>query len=198
MQARLVDQKAALDVSQSKLDSSLAEEREMRRADELLERQQNWPLELARILEQSRGTERQTRRFDSYRSLWSKLRPLASYDDSVINQETSARLLADLRNWYFDDGGGLVATPWVREMYLAVQDLLRYTATTGNWVARRTDGARQLFIERLEKRGGLARARAFREAIREHDLLEGRPPADSKELAAGGRADMRSVCEQWG
>lgn len=92
-------------------------------------RQLQWPAELARELQKSRGVERQELRFKGYGALWAKLRPLAIYDDTAINKTALRDLSASLSNWYFSESGGLLLTPQSRDFYFALQDLLRATST---------------------------------------------------------------------
>jgi hypothetical protein len=87
-----------------------------------------WPRELARELQKTRGVERQELRYKSYGALWGKLRPLAIYDKAVINRGTVRDLSIELSNWYFSECGGLLLTPQARDFYFALQDLLRSTS----------------------------------------------------------------------
>jgi len=89
--------------------------------------QLQWPAELARELQKTRGVERQELRFKGYGSLWKELRPLAIYDATVINKKAVADLSLKLSNWYFSECGGLLLTPQARDFYFALQDLLRAT-----------------------------------------------------------------------
>ncbi|MCC6617100.1 MAG: hypothetical protein IT320_26745 [Anaerolineae bacterium] len=91
-------------------------------------RQLQWPAELARELQKTRGVERQELRYKSYGALWQKLRPLALYDDKVINREAAGEMSSSLSDWYFSDCGGLLLTPQARSFYFSLQDLLRATA----------------------------------------------------------------------
>jgi hypothetical protein len=102
-------------------------------------RELQWPLELARELQKTRGVERQELRFKSYGALWKELRPLAIYDETVINKKTVGELSAKLSDWYFSECGGLLLTPQAREFYFALQDLLRATSRVpGEWSATRS------------------------------------------------------------
>lgn len=87
-----------------------------------------WPAELARELQKTRGVERQELRFKSYGALWKELRPLAIYDAKVINKKAVGDLSSKLSNWYFSECGGLLLTPQARDFYFALQDLLRATS----------------------------------------------------------------------
>lgn len=84
-----------------------------------------WPAELGRDLQKTRGIERQELRFKSYGGLWKELRPLAIYETSTISKETIGSLNALLSDCYFSECGGLLLTPQAREFYFALQDLLR-------------------------------------------------------------------------
>lgn len=98
-----------------------------------------WPAELARELQKTRGVERQELRFKSYGGLWKELRPLALYDATTIDKQTVANLSTQLSNWYFSEYGGLLLTPQARNFYFALQDLLRTTSTVPEeWVAVRS------------------------------------------------------------
>src|SRR5215475_6795845 len=55
-----------------------------------------WPAELTRELQKSRGVERQELRFKSYGGLWKELRPLAIYDHTRIEKETVGKLCTKL------------------------------------------------------------------------------------------------------
>ena len=90
--------------------------------------QLQWPAELARELQKTRGVERQELRFKSYGALWKELRPLAIYDAKVINKKAVGDLSSKLSNWYFSECGGLLLTPQARDFYFALQDLLRATS----------------------------------------------------------------------
>jgi hypothetical protein len=97
----------------------------------------NWPDELARTLEQTRGTQRQELRFESYGCLWAKMRPLAIYDDTPIHPSKMHLLSRDLSDWYFSETGGLMLTTQARGLYFALQGLLRRIGTTDGWVGER-------------------------------------------------------------
>ena len=90
--------------------------------------QLQWPAELARELQKTRGVERQELRFKSYGALWKELRPLAIYDETVMNRKTVNDLTSKLSDWYFSECGGLLLTPQARDFYFALQDLLRATS----------------------------------------------------------------------
>jgi hypothetical protein len=102
-------------------------------------RQLEWPLQLARDLQKTRGVERQELRFKSYGALWKELRPLAIYDTTVINKKAVGDLSSKLSDWYFSACGGLLLTPQAREFYFALQDLLRATSSVPEeWCAARS------------------------------------------------------------
>jgi hypothetical protein len=88
-------------------------------------RQLQWPAELTRELQKTRGVERQELRFKSYGGLWKELRPLAIYDDAVIDKKKVDDLSSKLSTWYFSECGGLLLTPQARDFYFSLQDLLR-------------------------------------------------------------------------
>jgi len=127
------------------------------KAAEAALKQLEWPAELMRELQKSRGTERQELRFKSYGALWKELRPLAIYDVTVIDKTTVSHLFTKLSDWYFSEYGGLLLTPQARDFYFALQDLLRSTSRSPeNWTADRSaiaegDEAR-LFRDLLQSR----------------------------------------------
>jgi hypothetical protein len=90
--------------------------------------QLQWPAQLARELQKTRGVERQELRFKSYGTLWKELRPLAIYDPTRINKKAVGKLSSKLSDWYFSEHGGLLLTPQARDFYFALQDLLRATS----------------------------------------------------------------------
>lgn len=113
-------------------------------------RQMEWPAELGRELQKTRGVERQELRYESYGALWTQLRPLAIYDDRAIDRSTAHALSQRLTDWYFSGKGGLLLTPQARDFYFALQDLLRAVSETPTeWTADRslaTEGEhRQVF-----------------------------------------------------
>ena len=102
--------------------------------------QLQWPAELARELQKTRGIERQELRFKSYAALWKQLRPLAIYDPTSINRKAMGELSVKLSDWYFSENGGLLLTPQARDFYFALQDLLRATSTSPeDWEADRSE-----------------------------------------------------------
>lgn len=103
-------------------------------------RELEWPAELGRELQKSRGVERQELRFKSYGGLWKELWPLAIYDDVDIDRGKIEDLSKKLKNWYFSECGGLLLTPQAREFYFALQDLLRATLKVSEgWSTARLD-----------------------------------------------------------
>jgi hypothetical protein len=102
--------------------------------------QLQWPGELARELQKTRGVERQELRYKSYGALWKELRPLAIYDAAVIDKEVVGKLSSSLSDWYFSECGGLLLTSQARSFYFAVQDLLRATSRIPeDWEADRSE-----------------------------------------------------------
>ena len=91
-------------------------------------RQRQWPAELARELQKTRGVERQELRYKSYGALWKELRPLAIYDTTALNKKAMVDLSSTLSNWYYSECGGLLLTPQARDFYFALQDLLWATS----------------------------------------------------------------------
>jgi hypothetical protein len=87
--------------------------------------QLHWPVELERVLQKTRGVERQELRFKSYGGLWARLRPLASYGAMSASTTTVDGLSTALTEWYFSECGGLFLTAHAREFYFVLQDLLR-------------------------------------------------------------------------
>jgi hypothetical protein len=102
--------------------------------------ERQWRRKLARDLQKIRGVERQELRFKSYGALWKRLRPLAIYDETVIDRKTVGALFANLSDWYFSECGGLFLTPQSRGFYFALQDLLRTASRVpGEWSVTRSD-----------------------------------------------------------
>jgi hypothetical protein len=109
---------------------------------------------LARQLEQTRGTERQELRFESYGALWAQMRPLAIYDDRRIDRQAMRELSTALSDWYFSAKGGLMLTRHNRDLYFALQDLVSgVAALEPDWEAERVPRPRQVFEALLEHRG---------------------------------------------
>ena len=54
-----------------------------------------------------------------------KLRPLAVYDNTVIDKEVVRKLISGLTEWYFSECGGLLLTQQARDFFFALQDILR-------------------------------------------------------------------------
>ncbi len=111
-----------------------------------------WPAELARELQKTRGVERQELRFKSYGSLWKELRPLAIYDSTPLNHQSLSDLSMRLSDWYFSDCGGLLMTQHVRDFYFSLQDLLRETLaiSTDLKVDRSSEDQKELFRNVLQ------------------------------------------------
>lgn len=116
-------------------------------------RQLEWPAELARELQKTRGVERQELRFKSYGALWKELRPLAIYDETIISRKVVSDLSSKLSDWYFSECGGLLLTPQARDFYFALQDLLRATAKfPEEWEADRagvSEGDQKLIFRKV-------------------------------------------------
>jgi hypothetical protein len=109
---------------------------------------------LALELQKTRGVERQELRYKSYSLLWKELRPLAIYDETVINKEVVGKLSRCLSDWYFSENGGLLLTPHVRDFYFALQDLLQATSNVKyEWKTDRSEasagGEKQIFKDVL-------------------------------------------------
>ena len=92
----------------------------------------NWTKKLDQILEQNRGIERHRLRAASYSKLWACTKPLATYDAGKLDRSDLKKLSDDLTEWYFSPTGGMMLTEHVRELYFALQDLLRAT-NEQNW-----------------------------------------------------------------
>jgi hypothetical protein len=86
-------------------------------------------------------------RFKSYKRLWAQMRPLAIYDDSPVNRQAMACVSKKLSDWYFSADGGLMLTSHTRELYFALQDLVRGVAGAGtrDWEAERTPEPKATF-----------------------------------------------------
>lgn len=162
-------------------------------------KQYQWQAELARELQKTRGVERQELRFQSYGALWQKLRPLAIYDETVINKKTVGDLATHLSDWYFSASGGLLLTPQARDFYFALQDLLRATSTfQEDWVADRSAVAEgdqeHMFRRVLETRSAAG-------AIGVLDYLETGLFEDWQNQAAGlakkWREGIKAVSTTW-
>jgi hypothetical protein len=155
----------------------------------------NWPAELGRGLEQVRGTERQELRFTSYGKLWAHMRPLAIYDDSPISRETMKDMSTNLSDWYFSANGGLMLTTHNRDLYFALQDLLRRVAESEtDWEAERISEPRKTFEAILERRG-LTRARAL--IVHLAKKPKNWPSDEVEELAHDWREDVVSLATDW-
>lgn len=91
-------------------------------------------------------------RFESYKNLWAQMRPLAIYDDSRINRQAMECLSTQLSDWYFSADGGLMLTSHSRELYFALQGLVRGVAAPNipDWEAERTPEPEETFKAVLE------------------------------------------------
>ena len=105
--------------------------------------QRQWPAELTRELQKTRGVERQELRYKSYGALWATLRPLAIYDESDFDEKKAEALSRELSKWYFSECGGLLLTSQARGFYFALQDLLRIIKSKGptEWHADRSEAS---------------------------------------------------------
>ena len=157
----------------------------------------NWPTELAHALESARGVERQELRFTSYSALWSKLRPLALYDDKAVNKASAVSLSANLSDWYFSACGGLFLTTQARDFYFALQDLLRAVgSTSSDWVAERSAGDQARVFRGVLDRMELTGAKAVLDYVNGKDVLrswsEGAPLR-----ATQWRVDIKTLAARW-
>lgn len=73
------------------------------------------------------------KRFAAYGNLWSKLRPLAVYEETPFTPEMIQGLSKCLSDWYFSPDGGLFLTIRAREFYFSLQDLLHTVETLPSW-----------------------------------------------------------------
>jgi hypothetical protein len=161
--------------------------------------QLQWPAELARELQKTRGVERQELRYKSYGALWKDLRPLAIYDEAIIKRKTVSDLSTQLSNWYFSESGGLLLTPQARDFYFALQDLLRTTSRLPvDWDADRSGASEgdqmSVFRDVLKGRGAVG-------AISVLDYLSTGVLGDWQNRAAGlakeWRTGMNQVAAGW-
>jgi hypothetical protein len=93
-------------------------------------------------------------RFESYKNLWAQMRPLAIYDDSPINRQAMECLSTQLSDWYFSADGGLMLTSHSRELYFALQGLVRgvTSANTPDWEAERPPKPEETFKAVLKQK----------------------------------------------
>jgi hypothetical protein len=162
-------------------------------------RQFTWPADLARELQKSRGLERQELRFKSYGALWKELRPLAVYDESLIDKSTVRNLSSKLSDWYFSECGGLLLTPQVREFYFALQDLLRATAQfPGEWQTSRPAASdmteKDMFVAVLRARGAQGAIDAL-QFVGTSDLRTWQ--SEAQEHAAKWKAGINHLATVW-
>jgi hypothetical protein len=162
-------------------------------------RELQWPLELARELEKTRGVERQELRYKSYGALWARLRPLAIYDTKALDKRVVGVLSLELTDWYFSTEGGLLLTPQSRDFYFALQDLLQtITRIPGEWEAVRSadiEGTQEdLLREVLEKRQAV-------EAIAVLDYFKGEMLGDwqskATQLGKNWGKEIKKVAADW-
>jgi hypothetical protein len=122
--------------------------------------------------------------------------PLAIYDDAPISRETMKDMSTKLSDWYFSANGGLMLTSHNRDLYFALQDLLRRVAESeADWEAERIRAPRETFEAILERRG-LTRARALIEHL-DKASPKNWPSDDVEELAHAWREDVVSLATDW-
>jgi hypothetical protein len=177
-----------------RLFGSAAEQGVTRQVDELIT-ELNRASALARELEKTRGTERQELRFTSYGKLWAKMRPLAIYDDSPIDQTTIGEMSKNLSGWYFSESGGLMLTSHNRDLYFALQDLVSAVADQPGWEGERMREPRAPFLAVLDRRT-LTAARALVEYLDDVDV-SGWPSTEIETLARDWRTDVAKLAEAW-
>jgi hypothetical protein len=154
-------------------------------------RELQWPAELARVLQESRGSERQQLRFKSYGALWHELRPLAIYDNVPFDNASLMELRGKLTDWYFGDCGGLLLTTALRDFYFALQDLLDVAARDGTpWRAERSHGDQKVVFRTILEQRRIAPALGAFEILEKHGRIdwEAKSPALAKEWKDGVRA----------
>lgn len=158
----------------------------------------NWPTELARAIENARGVERQELRFTSYSDLWSRLRPLAIYDDKAVNKASAGILSTNLSDWYFSQSGGLFLTTQARDFYFALQDLLQAVGSTSyDWAAPRpAGGGHPSVFGGILDRMKLNDAKAVLDYLKGTDVL--RSWSEEAPLrATHWRTDVKTLAERW-
>lgn len=159
--------------------------------------QLQWPAELARDLQKSRGTERQELRFKSYGALWHELRPLAAYDDEPFDIASVKELRKKLTDWYFADCGGLLLTTGARHFYFALQDLLGAAAHDATpWSADRPPNDQKGVFRALLQRRKITRAMEVFDDILNHEQIDW--DAKSSALGKDWRAGVRALASMWG
>jgi hypothetical protein len=159
----------------------------------------NWPQKLSQELQKVRGAERQELRFKAYGLLWSKQRPLAIYDHSVLDGAAAKKLSAELSDWYFNEDGGLLLTRHVRDFYFALQDLLR-SAGAQEWRAERSPEAPREMFTGLLAREGLLGAQDALEYLTGPDGAGVDPnewPGPAASLAKRWRQDIARLATRW-
>lgn len=163
-------------------------------------RQLQWPAELAREMQKTRGIERQELRYKSYGALWAKLAPLAIYSDAPIDRRSVRELSARLSDWYFSEAGGLLLTPQARDFYFAFQDLLRVTGhLADNWVAERDnsdgDALRANFRALLEQQRDAKPGLKVLDRLAADDALAW--PREAAELGKDWKATVHALSADW-
>jgi len=155
----------------------------------------NWNTELGQLLQQARGEERQELRYTSYGALWSKLRPLALYDDNVLDRKRAATLSDELSNWYFSSTGGLLLTRESRGFYFALQDLLRAVGTTSSpWQATRHSDEQLPVFRSILQRRKLSHALATLDYFEPEKV--GNWPAGAVDLGKVWQSDVRALATE--
>ena len=162
-------------------------------------RELDWARELARELQKTRGVERQELRFKSYGALWKELRPLAVYDETVINKKVVGDLYSKLSDWYFSECGGLLLTPQARDFYFALQDVLRTTSRVPeDWSAVRSEepqGGHKLILRKVLE------ARNSNEVISVLDYFSGGKFENWQDracdLGSKWKAGIRDIAAAW-
>jgi hypothetical protein len=149
-------------------------------------------LERSRIRQQGR----EALRFTSYGVLWAEMRPLAIYDDSPVNRGTMGEMSKKLSDWYFSANGGLMLTSHNRDLYFALQDLVRAVANKEtDWEAKRTTDPETTFEHVLQQRD-LRAAQALREHL-DGVKPEGWPSKDLDAMAGKWRKDVKKLAKDW-
>jgi hypothetical protein len=135
-------------------------------------------------------------RFKSYMNLWARMRPLAIYDDAPINRQAMECLSKELSDWYFSANGGLMLTSHSRELYFALQGLVKGVAGKyPDWDVVRKPEPEKTFKAVLERK-------KLRGALRFMQYAEKATPGDWQgrklvDLAHNWRQDVVSLKRRW-
>jgi hypothetical protein len=153
---------------------------------------------LARELEKTRGTERQEIRFEAYGTLWAAMRPLSIYDESPITAESLASMSTALSGWYFSEKGGLMLTTHNRDLYFALQRLLRAVGAKPDWQAVRIDTPKDVFRAVIGKeRLNLTAAQELSKLLETAKVSEW-PTSGLDELAsAWDTREVGKIADRW-